>query len=158
MRLLHQFLMKTGLLIIFQIAKEICCILEDLPLPSYFLQNIICTSWQSHHGNNCQIGTFKFLHCMNSLPMKSFCSQNNLIVKWFMGWDYNKCSEWNKDLLMLCKPEVHSDAQNKCWDKFWLMNSRSWQRCRSCQAAWTETMRGRNSNGNSKLPLIQLNL
>lgn len=35
---------------------------------------------------------------------------------------------------MLCKPEVHSDAQNKCWDKFWLMNSRSWQRCRNCQA------------------------
>ncbi len=149
--------MKTGLLIIFQIAKEICCILEDLPLSSYFLQNIICTSWQSHHRNNCQIETFKFSIAWRVCRWReSFCSQNNLIVKWFMGWDYNKCSEWNKDLLMLCKPEVHSDAQNKCWDKFWLMNSRSWQRCRSCQAAWPQTMRGRNSKGMSKLTLIQL--
>ena len=83
--------MKTGLLIIFQVAKENFCILEDLSLSSYFLQSIIGTSWQSHHRNNCQIGSFKFIHCMKSLPMKIFCSQNNLIVKWFMGWDYNKC-------------------------------------------------------------------
>ena len=162
MRLLHQFLMKTGLLIIFQIAKEICCILEDLPLSSYFLQNIICTSWQSHHRNNCQIETFKFSISWRVCRWrKSFCSQNNLIVKWFMGWDYNKCfSEikiyWccaNLKFIVMLKinvginfdwwtVEVGKDAESASldWDWSWLLSI--WVLLNKPQSIMTRTRLG----------------